>query len=73
MSECTERQQGHGFLIGLLAGAAAGAGLAIWLTPRVQRVRNDVADSVVRGAREVERLATAAKTDGLCPTAPPAE
>jgi gas vesicle protein len=58
------------FLIGLLAGAAVGAGLAVWLTPTVNRairqgqdVRDDVADAVARGAREVERYATAAKSD----------
>ena len=31
------------------------------LTKRGQAVRNDVADAVVRGAREVERAATAIK------------
>lgn len=94
----------HGFWVGLLAGTFVGAGLAIWLAPRVaselrervaksakdlgslaseryrqvsarvtetvedlsqkgEHVRNEVADAVVRGAHEVERIATAAKTD----------
>jgi gas vesicle protein len=93
-----------GFLVGVIAGACLGAGLAIWLAPRLaseigerltdsargvsdragdvfqrgservgsamgaatrkgQAVRDDVAESVARGAREVERYATAAKTD----------
>ncbi len=94
----------YGFGIGLLAGTFVGAGLIMWLAPRIgselrermtrsarnlgdlaseryeqatahvgeavneltrkgQDVRDDVADAVVRGAREVERFATAAKTD----------
>jgi hypothetical protein len=32
-------------------------------TRKGQAVRDDVAESVARGAREVERYATAAKTD----------
>jgi len=100
--ESTSR--GPGFLVGVVAGACLGAGLAIWLAPRLaseigqrltdsardvreragdvlqlgservgsamnaatrkgQVVRDDVAESVARGAREVERYATAAKTD----------
>jgi len=58
------------FLIGLLAGAVVGAGLAVWLTPTVNRairqgqdVRDDVAEAVARGARNVERYATAAKSE----------
>jgi gas vesicle protein len=35
------------------------------LTRAGQRVRDDMADAVVRGAQEVERIATAAKTDPL--------
>ena len=95
----------YGFGLGLLAGTFVGAGLLMWLAPRMgselrQRVadsardlgqrasekyqqasshaaeaidelarkgrdaRDDVADAVVRGAREVERVATAAKSDG---------
>ena len=98
----TQGRCGGGFLIGLMAGTAIGAGLALWLVPRAaaearhrltdsaravrnravdgyrqvstrvvdtvedltnkgQGVRNDVAEAVVRGAREVERLANAAK------------
>jgi gas vesicle protein len=33
------------------------------ITKKGQRVRNDVADAVARGAHEVERRAAAAKTD----------
>ena len=96
--------RGPGFLIGLVTGTCVGAGLAIWLAPRLaseigerltdsardvrdragdafqrgsvrvgdavgaatsagQAVRDGVAETVARGAREVERYATAAKTD----------
>lgn len=34
------------------------------LTRKGHRVRNDVADTVARGAHEVERFAVAAKSDG---------
>jgi gas vesicle protein len=97
-------RRGPGFLIGVMTGACLGAGLTIWLAPRLaseigerltdsardvrdraddvfqrgtarvgdavgaatrkgQAVRDDVAESVARGAREVERYATAAKTE----------
>jgi gas vesicle protein len=84
------QERGYGFVIGLVAGAVVGAGLATWLAPqasalrrrvadsaaglgvrvgeavdeltlRSDDVRNEVADIVVGGAREVERFATAAK------------
>ena len=99
-------QRRYGFGTGLLAGTFVGAGLMMWLAPRMgselrQRVtdsarnlgqrasekyqqasthaaeaidelarkgrdaRDDVADAVVRGAREVERVATAAKRDDI--------
>jgi gas vesicle protein len=92
----------HTFLLGLFAGACVGAGLTLWLAPRVmneirervidsandlndratdryqqattrvadavdevtkkvQGVRDDMADTVIRGAQQVERIATAAK------------
>ena len=35
------------------------------LSKRGQGVRNDVADTVARGAREVERFASAAKSDRI--------
>jgi hypothetical protein len=35
----------HGFAIGLLTGAFAGAGLAIWLAPLIPGLRRRVADS----------------------------
>jgi gas vesicle protein len=93
----------HGFLVGLIAGGAIGAGLAIAFAPglrgelrqrvkrsaadvsdaashgyrevssrvagvvdgvtaRGQAARDDVADAVGRGAREVEQFAMASKT-----------
>jgi gas vesicle protein len=96
--------RGPGFGLGLLTGACLGAGLAVWLAPRLaselrerltdsandvrlrasdevrrvsarvgtavdeitrqgQAVRDDVAETVARGAREVERVAVAAQTD----------
>ena len=100
----TEEYRGHGFAIGLLTGTFVGAGLALWLAPRMaselrkrvtdsardlgrqasehyeqatsrvgeavseltrkgQDLRDDVADVVARSAHEVERYATAAKSD----------
>ena len=100
----TEGRRSHGFAIGLLTGTFVGAGLALWLAPRMaselreritdsakglgmqaswqyerassrvgevvseltrkgQDARDDVADVVARGAHEVERYATAAKSD----------
>jgi gas vesicle protein len=38
------------------------------LTRKAQGVRDDVADAVARGAHEVERFATAAKTDRVAQT-----
>jgi gas vesicle protein len=102
----TDDRRSHGFAIGLLTGTFVGAGLALWLAPRMaselreritdsakelgleasaryeqassrvgealgdltrkgQAVRDDVADVVARGAREVERYATAAKSDRI--------
>ena len=102
MNANTQDNRDHGFTIGLLAGTFVGAGLMMWLAPRVrsevrqrlgdsaadlgkrateqyeqagtrvgaavdeltrkgQGVRNNIADTVARGAREVERYATAAK------------
>jgi gas vesicle protein len=99
------------FGIGLLAGTFVGAGLMMWLAPRMgsalrqrmtdsartlgqrasdtyrqasthaaeaidelarkgQAARDDVADAVVRGAREVERVATAAKSEGVLEARP---
>jgi gas vesicle protein len=103
MNAQTHTRRDHAFVIGLFTGMAAGAGLAIWLTPRLgselrervtdsarnwghqaaeqyqqastrvgeavdeltrkgQGVRDDVADAVASGARELERYATAAKS-----------
>lgn len=81
--------QDHRFVIGLVAGAVVGAGVTMWLIPRVRkasarvsetaaalgrkgrRVRDDVAGAVARGAHEVERYATAARTDRLADVRPP--
>jgi hypothetical protein len=63
-----------GFTIGLWTGTFVGAGLAMWLVPRVERaideiarkgqnVRDEVADAVAHGAHEVERFAAAARSD----------
>jgi gas vesicle protein len=69
MDAYTLKRRDHGFVIGLLAGAVAGAGAAMWLAPRLasrlRQQRDDVADAVVRGAQEVERFATAAKSDHI--------
>ena len=103
MNSHVQKGRGYGFVIGLFTGTVAGAGLAIWLVPRLaselrervtdsarnlgqqaneqyqqasvrvgeavdeltrkgQGVRDDVADAVASGARELERYATAAKS-----------
>jgi gas vesicle protein len=100
----TKESRHYGFVIGLLTGTVAGAGLMMWLAPRTasevrERVTDSarnlgkraseqyeqastrvgkavdelsanghgvldgVADAVARGAHEVQRFATAAKTD----------
>ncbi len=43
------------------------------LTTKVQGVRDDVADAVARGAREVERYATTAKSDRTSEDRKPSE
>ncbi len=104
MNAPTQEHRDYGFVIGLLTGTFVGAGLAMWLVPRLasefrermtdsarslgrraseqyqqastrvgeavdeltrkgQDVRDDVADRVARGAHEVERYATAAKSE----------
>ena len=84
MTVQTQERRSHGFAIGLLTGTFVGAGLAMWLAPRLaselrermtdsakglrrqaQDVRDDVADAVARGAHEVERYASAAKSDRI--------
>jgi gas vesicle protein len=103
MNAQTQEHRDYGFVIGLLTGTFVGAGLAMWLAPRLgselrervtesarglgqraseqyqqastrvgeavdeltrkgQAVRDDVAEAVARGAHEVERYATAAKS-----------
>ena len=103
MNSQVQKRRGYGFVVGLFTGTVAGAGLAIWLVPRMaselrervtdsarnlghqaneqyqqasarvgeavdeltrtgQGVRDDVADAVASGARELERYATAAKS-----------
>jgi gas vesicle protein len=112
MNASTQTRRDHAFVIGLFTGMAAGAGLAIWLTPRLasdlrervadsarnlgqqateqyqqasarvgeavddltrkgQGVRDDVADAVASGARELERYAIAAKSGRVGRTAKP--
>jgi len=109
MNAHTQEHRDYGFVIGLLAGTFVGAGLAMWLAPRLaselrqrmtdsarrlserasdryqqastrvgdavdeltrkgQNVRDDVAETVARGAREVERYATAVKSDRVIET-----
>ena len=104
MNTDTQEHRSYGFAVGLLTGTFVGAGLMMWLAPRVaaevhqrvadsakdlgkrasdgyqqataragetvdelaragQGVRDGVADAVVRGARKVERYATAAKSE----------
>ena len=74
MNAHTGAHRDSGFAIGLWTGAFVGAGLAMWLVPRVSRaiddvlrkgqhVRDEVADAVAHGAHEVERFATAARSD----------
>ena len=104
MNAPVQGNRDYGFVIGLMAGAFVGAGLAVWLAPRLaselrarlkdsaeslrnraseqyeqastrvgqavddlarkgQGVRDDMADAVARGAREVERFATATRSD----------
>ena len=103
MNAHLQEHRDYGFVIGLLTGTFVGAGLAMWLAPRLaseirervadsarglgrrasehyqqassrvgdavdeltrkgQGVRDDVAETVARGAREVERYARAAKS-----------
>ena len=109
MTTDTQEPRDYGFAIGLLTGTFVGAGLAMWLAPRLrselrqrltdsasevgnraseryqqvsarvgdavddltkkgQSVRDNVADTVVHGAHEVARVATAAKTDRVTET-----
>lgn len=108
MNPRTQEHRDYGFAIGLFTGTVVGAGLAMWLVPRLasevhERVtdsarsfgqraseqyqqastrigeavgeavdelarkgrgaRDEVAEAVARGASELERYATAAKSD----------
>ena len=104
MNAQTQEHRDYRFVIGLFTGTVVGAGLAMWLVPRLgselrdrvtdsarsfgqraseqyeqastpvgeavdgltrkgQGARDDVADAVARGARELERYAKGAKTD----------
>jgi len=103
MNAPLQEHRDYGFAIGLVTGTLVGAGLAIWLAPRLgselrermsdsarslrqqvseqyrqvstrvgeavdeltqkgQDVRDDVAGAVARGAQQVERFATSAKS-----------
>jgi len=109
MNAHVQERRDYGFVIGLFAGTVVGAGVLMWLAPRMasevrnrvtdsarnlrkraseqfegatsrvsdavdeltrkgQDVRDDVADAVARGAHEVERVATAVKTDRAAET-----
>ena len=106
MNAHMQEHRDYGFVIGLFTGTLVGAGLMMWLAPRMasevrqrvtdsarnlgqraseqyqqastqvseavdeltrkaQGVRDDVAEAVARGAHEVERYATAAKSDRI--------
>ena len=106
MTQQTQERRSRAFAIGLLTGTFVGAGLALWLAPRMaserrervtksakalrrqasqhdeqashrvgeaiseltrkgQDVRDDVADALARGGREVERYAIDAQSDGV--------
>jgi hypothetical protein len=76
MNAHTRAHRDRGFAIGLWTGTVVGAGLAMWLVPRVSRaiddvlrkgqhVRDEVADAVAHGAHEVERVAMASKSLSL--------
>lgn len=53
MNTDTQDRRDHTFLIGLLTGTFVGAGLAIWLVPRLaSELRQQMTDS----ARELSRL-----------------
>lgn len=103
MNAETQGHRDYGFLLGLFTGTVVGAGLAMWLVPRLaselreraadsarslgqrasehcqqastrvgeavgeltrkgQSARDEVADAVARGARELERYAAAARS-----------
>ena len=77
MNAPSERPREFGFGLGLLMGACVGAGVVMWLVPRVtvelrqrvdeltrkgQGIRDQVADAVAHGAHAIERAATAAKS-----------
>ena len=67
MDPYTQESRDYAFAIGLLTGTVVGAGAAMWLAPRVvsqfRQRRDGVADAIVRGAQEIERVATAVKSD----------
>jgi gas vesicle protein len=46
------RYAGPGFLIGLMAGAAIGAGLALWLAPRAAAEAGERATDAARSVRD---------------------
>ena len=109
MNAHTQEHRDYGFVMGLVTGTVVGAGLAMWLVPRLaselrervtdaarsfghraseqyqqartrvgealgelswkgQGARDDVAEAVARGARELARYATAAKSDRVTET-----
>ena len=107
-----QERRSYGFVSGLVTGTVVGAGLVMWLVPRLaaelrervtdtarsfgqraseqyqqvstrvgeavgelnrtgQGARDDVAEAVARGARELERHAMAAKSDRVSETRKP--
>ena len=57
MESHSRQSRGLGFVFGLMAGTVDE------LACKCNRVRDDVAESVVRGAHEVERFAVAVKSE----------
>ena len=67
MTVQTNERRSYGFAIGLLTGTFVGAGLAMWLAPRVaselgERI-TDSAKAPGLQAREVDRYAEGANSD----------
>jgi gas vesicle protein len=70
MNTPTHDGRDHRFAIGLATGTVVGAALALWFAPglasitkRGRDIKDDVADTIAHGAHEVERYATAARSE----------
>lgn len=55
MDTLQQGRRGYGFVIGLLAGTVAGAGLAMWLAPRAA---GEIRDRMYESARRIRDRAT---------------